>query len=169
MNSDELKAHISGAALGEYVTELAINPDWISYRHPKYPWASASLYEQRFNNSGQAAYYVASGDYVGQVEVPKYYDCVKCSVTPHMVKVFDLHRFSMDYGYADAFVQQRAAGGWQVCQDVSNYLTKNFGISGILYESAAAHTDGHFGYCMAIIPGREQQLPYDFFIPAPSA
>lgn len=164
MDFDIIRAQLSGAALGGYVTQLTINPDWVSYRHPSYPWNSASLYEQRFNNSGTAAYYVASGDYVGQVEVPEYYDRVKCAVNPHTVNVFDLHRFSVDYGYTDVFVQQRSTGGWQICQQVSDYLTNNHGISGLLYQSTAAHAHGQFGYCMAIIPGREQQLPYDFFI-----
>jgi hypothetical protein len=164
MNPDELKAQLSGAVLGGYVTELTINPDWLSYRHPGYPWTGASLREQRFNYSGQAAYYIASGDYVGHVEVPNYYERVKCNIIPHAVKVFDLQRFSVDYGYTDTFVQQRASGGWQVCQEVSEYLTSHFGISGLLYQSAAAHAEGEFGYCMAIIPGREGQLPHDFFI-----
>ncbi|MBE7494797.1 MAG: hypothetical protein HS117_07620 [Verrucomicrobiaceae bacterium] len=166
MNSNSLKAQLSGAALGSYVTDLTINADWVSYRHPDYPWTSASLIEQRFNNSGQTAYYVASGDYVGQVEVPNHYERVKCSLAAHTVKVFDLHRFSEDYGYTDKFVQERSAGGWHVCHEVSDFLTSNFGISGLLYQSAAAHADGQFGYCVAIIPGREQQLPSDFFIPA---
>lgn len=164
MNPDDLKAQLSGVALSGYVTELTINSDWVSYRHPDHPWESASLREGRFNNSGQAAYYIASGDYVGQIEAPKYYERVKCHVTPHTVKVFDLQRFSEDRGYGDTFVQQRASGGWQICHEVSDYLTTNFGISGLLYQSAATHAVGQSGYCMVIIPGREAQLPKDFFI-----
>ena len=163
-----LHKDLSNAVLAQYVIDLPINSDWVSYRHPDYPWSSSPRQEQRFNESGQPAYYLASGDYCGQVEVPKHYERVPCKIAPHTIHAFDLHRFSKDHGYGDTFVQQRASGGWAVCQEVSLFLGRQFGITGVLYQSAALHEQGQFGNCLAVIPNREQQLPDDFFRP-PSA
>jgi hypothetical protein len=164
MNLTTLKTDLSSAALGGYIRDIDVNPDWISYRNPDYPLTSASCAEQRFNTSGCSGYYIASGDYVGQLEVLNHFERVKCNVTAHTVKVFDLYQFSVDYGYTDAFVQQRDSGGWYICQQVSDFLTTTFSITGILYQSAALHQFGEVGCCIAILPGREQQLSVDFFI-----
>lgn len=151
--------------LGDYLIALAVNGDWVSYRHPDHPWNSSSYQEQRFNEAGKPAYYLASGDYCGQVEVPTYYERMPCKIAPHTINAFDLHRFASDFGYGDTFTQQRANGGWAVCQEVASYLGSHFGITGVLYQSAALREEGHFGYCLAVIPNREQQLPEDFLFP----
>jgi hypothetical protein len=166
MGFDKLRTDISGAALRGYIVDVNVTTDWVSYRHPAYPWDSSSLQGQRFNPSGQAAFYLASGDFCGQMEVLDHCHRIKCNITPCNVQAFDLARFARDYGYGDAFVQQRASGGWSICQEVSNLLTENFSVSGIVYQSAAMHTAGEVGYCMAIIPGRERNLPSGFFAPA---
>lgn len=165
MNHENLKTQVSGATLAGYLIQIPINRDWISYRHPGYPWNSASLQEERLNLSGVPAFYLASGDYCGQVEVPNYFDRVKCNVADCRIPTFDLCKFSADFGYKDTFIQQRSIGGWNVCQEVAEYLTQNFNVSGILYQSAAMHQQGQRGYCMVIVPGREQNLPDDFFKP----
>jgi hypothetical protein len=165
MDRDKLAADLGDAVLKKYVHGLNINDDWISYRDPKYEWNSASLREGRMNHPGQTTFYLASGDYCGAFEVPNHLERVKCHIKAHTVYAFDLHKFSIDYGYKDAFLQEQKKGGWAICQQVSDFLTANHNVSGVLYESAAAHEKDAFGYCMAILPGREQSLPDDFFTP----
>lgn len=164
--SGHLQSDVSDAVLNGYMLDLEINPDWLSFRPPDHPRNRASLSEGRLNQEGQIAFYLASGDYCGEVEVSSHFERIRCNVTPHTVHVFDLHRFSVDYGYTDAFVGQRRTGGWAICQQVSDYLTNHHGVSGVLYQSAALNQRGEFGYCMAILPGRENSLPSDFFIPS---
>lgn len=149
--------------LKEYILAIEINYDWVSYRHPDYALNSASLQEGRFNLSGTAAYYLASGDYCGQFEVPQYYERIPCSIKPHTIYAFDLPAFARAYSYDKAFVEQREDGGWAVCQALSQFLTTNHAVTGVLYQSAASHKHGQNGYCLAILPGEDQSLPDDFF------
>jgi hypothetical protein len=148
-----------------YIREIVINNDMISYRHPEYPLDSPSLQEGRFNRPGEIAFYVASGNYCGEFEVPNYYERVPCGVKNHTILAFDLILFANDYDLGDAFVRQRDDGGWDVCQDVSKYLTENHSVSGILYQSAACYKAGQTGICLAVLPGKEQTLLSGFFSP----
>lgn len=163
-NTQNLTGQLNDAVLNGYVRPIEIIKDWMSYRHPEYELNSASLQEGRFNLSGDPAFYLASGDYCGKFEVPNYYERIPCEIKPHTVYVFDAPSFSKDYGYNEAFVQKKENGGWQFCQEVSQYLTDNYSVSGILYQSAALHEEGERGYCIVILPGRDQKIEDDFFI-----
>lgn len=163
VNDFQIDAPITGqlneAVLNGYIRTIEINDDWISCRHPDYPLDSASLQEGRFNLSGQTAFYAASGDYCGQFEVPKYYERVPCSVKKHTIYVFDLPAFAAAYNHGDTFVQQRADGGWDLCQKVLTYLVTTHPVSGVLYQSAACHKESQHGICLAVLLGQGQALP----------
>ncbi|MEX2578399.1 MAG: RES domain-containing protein [Verrucomicrobiales bacterium] len=159
-----MTGQLNEAVLNGYIRTIEINDDWVSYRHPDYPFDSASLQEGRFNLSGQTAFYAASGDYCGQFEVPNYYERVPCSVKKHTIYAFDLPAFAADYNHEEAFVQQHDDGGWDICQEVSNYLTTSHPVSGVLYQSAACHKEGQHGICLAVLPSQEQTLPNEFFV-----
>ena len=160
----QLTGQLNDAVLQGYIRPIEINQDWMAFRNPNYDLNSASLHEGRFNTSGKSAYYLASGDYCGKLEVPKYSECILCRIKPHTVYVFDIPAFAVTHNYNDAFVKQRTDGGWEVCQAVSQYLTDNHQVSGFLYQSAAMHNIGETGYCIAVLPGRDQQLEADFFV-----
>lgn len=149
----------------EYLKPLEINADWLSYRHPDYPLNSASLQEGRFNFPGETAYYMASGSYCAQFEVPNHAERIPCGITSQTIYAFDLPAFATDYGHGQRFIQQQNNGGWEVCQEFAGYLTNSHSVSGILYESAACHKSGQFGYCLVVLPNDQQALPNGFFIP----
>ena len=159
----DLSNHISEAVSAGYIRELKINEDWMSYRHPDFPFDSASLQEGRLNSSGEEAFYIASGDYCGKLEVPKHYERVKCDVNIESINVFDLHSFAVDYGYGDAFLKSEEEGGWTIGQTASNLLTKQHGVTGILYQSAACQNSGVTGFCMVVLPDSYQKIAKDFF------
>lgn len=149
----------------KYIRPLDINADWMSFRHPDYPLNSASLQEGRFNLPGETAYYMASGNYCGQFEVPNHYERIPCGIASHTIYAFDLPAFATDYGHEGKFIQQRDDGGWNVCQELAGHLTNSHSVSGVLYQSAACDIAGQSGYCMVILPNKEQSLPDGFFIP----
>ena len=162
---ERLQKDLSDAVSKGYISPLEINPAWVSFRHPDFPLDSAAPEAGRFHEDNQTAFYLASGDYCGQYEVPTYYERVPCDIAPHTVYAFDLYKFSEDYGWGDTFLKSREQGGWEIGQAASNILTNTYGVSGLLYQSAACHRSGCFGYCMAILPGEERKLPPDFFTP----
>jgi len=159
-----LTGRLNEAVLKGCIRPIEINDDWVSYRHPEHSLNSASLHEGRFNHSGQTAYYIASGDHCGQREVPNHRERVRCSVKKGTINVFDLPALAACYNYDESFVKQREGGGWDICQEVSTYLTTNHQVSGILYQSAACHKNGQQGICLAVLPGKGQNLPEDFFL-----
>jgi hypothetical protein len=142
-----------------------VTGEWISFRHPSYPLNSASHKEGRYNRDGQTAFYLASGDYCGQIEVPEHLTRIRTTVAPTLLYGFDLPRFAAENGFQDALTRQREEGGWDICQSVSDFLTQQISVTGVLYQSAAMHQQGQTGYCMVVLPMREQDLPPDFFRP----
>jgi len=160
-----LERELSDAVTKGYITTIEINPDWVSFRHPEYPLNSTGPGDGRFHDNGTTAFYLASGDYCGKFEVPNYYDRLPCSIAPQTIYTFDLYKFSNDYEWGDTFLRSKEQGGWEIGQAASRFLTNTYGVSGLLYQSAACHQSGYFGYCMAILPGEERKLPSEFFNP----
>ncbi len=162
-SANQIKLQLDDAVRNGYIREITINDDWCSFRHPDYEFDSPSFQEGRFNGPGEIAFYAASGDGCGKLEVKNYDEKVYCGVKSHNINVFDMPAFSAAYNLNDAFVKQRDDGGWEVCQEVSKYLTEKYDVSGILYQSAACYKAGKTGICIAVLPGREQTLTSGFF------
>lgn len=159
--------------LNEILTPAAIqantkscipNGDWVSYRHPSFEPNSVSPHEGRFHDAGTTAYYLASGLWVAQKEVPTYTSRDLYKVSSNQIDYLDLYQLSLDQGVHDQFLKAKQDNGWKLCQAVAAHLTTNYSLSAILYESYQAHTHGLLGFNMVVLPQRGQLVGDTFFI-----
>ena len=157
-------SQISAQAVQDYTKICRPTGDWVSYRHPDYPPTSSSLSEGRFNQSGTTAFYLASGIWVAQKEVPEHALRDLYKVSSHDIIYFDLFQFSFDRGFHEEFLKSKAEDGWGLCQATSLHLTANHGLSGILYSSHKAHINGMQGFNMVILPQKGSLVGDTFFI-----
>lgn len=156
--------YLTPETVRDYTRTCIPSGDWVSYRHPDYDPNSASLQEGRFNEVGSTAYYLASGIWVAQKEVPNYHLRDLYMVSPHEINYLDLYQLSLDRGFNGEFLRAKEDDGWKLCQAVSLNLTQNHGLSGIAYSSYQAHLDGQFGMNMVILPQHGDVVGDTFFI-----
>lgn len=147
-----------------YLCPVETKEDWISFRDPKFAPHSASKLEQRFNENGEIAYYVASGEKTAQANVPHWNEKLKCRVAPQKLSCFDLPRFSKDHGIYEDYLKSKADGGYPLPQATANVLLKEYGVTGILYTSYPDYLSGKDGLCIVIRPQDGKFVDETFFI-----
>jgi hypothetical protein len=148
----------------KYTVAIDVTADWVASRDPKFPVNSVSLLENRFNQAGETAYYIASGSATMQAEV-KHWDqreTYHCSASA--IHAFNLAAWSEDKGYRDDFLKSKDDGGYGVCQQVAAQLTGAYGLSGILYNSHGMHSAGTTGSCLVILPPSGSLIDQAFFV-----
>ena len=156
--------YLTPDAIHDYTKKSTPTGDWVSYRHPDYAPNSSSMQEGRFNVQGSTAYYLASGIWVAQKEVPNYHLRDLYMVSPHEISYLDLYQLSLDCGFHSEFLRAKEDDGWKLCQVASQILTQNYGLSGISYASYQAHKDGELGINMVILPQQGSLVGDTFFI-----
>ncbi|MDR0534144.1 MAG: hypothetical protein LBH01_09325 [Verrucomicrobiales bacterium] len=148
----------------KYTIQIDVTADWVASRDPDYPVNSVSLKENRFNQNGETAYYIASGSPTMKAEVPNWQDRITYPCSPSTIHAFNLVQWSEDKGCREDFLQSKADGGYGLCQQVANQLTGAYGLSGILYNSYQRHSVGETGTCLVILPPSGILVEETFFI-----
>ncbi len=148
----------------KYTVAIDVTADWVASRDPRFPINSVSLLENRFNQAGETAYYIASGSATMKTEVTNWQDRVTYRCSASAVHAFDLARWSEDNGCRDDFLKSKAERGYGVCQQVTAQLTGVYGLSGILYNSHGMHTAGATGSCLLILPQSGSLVDDTFFV-----
>jgi len=148
----------------KYMVAIDVTVDWVASRDPRFPVNSVSRLENRFNQAGDTAYYIASGSDTMKTEVPTWEGRITYHCSASAVHAFDLARWSEDKGCRDDFLKSKAEGGYGICQQVATQLTGVYGLSGILYNSHGMHTAGATGSCLVILPPSGSLVGETFFV-----
>ena len=160
----DITALLKATNVSGYLHSVPTKNDWISFRDPRFPINSAPRSEQRFNESGQIAYYIASGEKTAQLNVPDWKDKLRCRVAPQTLNCFDLPRFSKDHGIYEDYLKSKEEGGYPLPQATANVLLKNYGVTGILYTSYPDYLSGTEGLCIVIRPQDGKVVDETFFV-----
>lgn len=155
---------LSKETISGYLKPFQIGHEWVSARHPDYPANSVSFQENRFNDSGETAYYIASGIHTMQAEVPNWQEREVFRVSPTTINCFDLPAWSRDNGVYEQFLLSKKNGGHGLCQKMSRTLRYDFGVTGILYNSEPMLSIGQTGCCLALFPGSGNLVGGTFFV-----
>lgn len=157
-------SQITSEDIQKYTVAIDVTVDWVASRDPRFPVNSVSRLENRFNQAGETAYYVASGSATMKAEVPGWEDRVTYRCSASVVHAFDLARWSEDHGRREDFLKSKTKGGYGICQQVATQLTGVYGLSGILYNSHGMHAAGATGSCMVILPPSGSLVGETFFV-----
>jgi len=158
------KALLDDATVMTYTKPININEDWVSYRYSPDPYG-ASLQPSRYNIASQSGFYMASGVKCAQAEVPNHEVRQLYSVTPQTIYAFDVISFATDKNLGDVLLAAKEYGGHQICQELSTYLTKSQGLTGIFYQSYQMLQRGQTGYCVCVLPRSDQTIDESFMQP----
>ena len=148
----------------KYTIPVNVTEGWVCSRNPQYQINAASLQPGRFNLSGEAAFYIASGSMTMQAEVPKWQDRVTYPCSSSLIHAFDLAAWSEDNGCRDAFLKSKEENGHGICQEISAQLRDKYGLSGIRYNSERMHASGLTGSCLVIFPASGSIIDDTFFV-----
>lgn len=155
---------ITPEEIQKYTVAIDVTADWVASRDPKFPVNSVSLRENRFNQAGETAYYIASGSNTMQAEVKDWDQRETYHCSASAIHAFNLAAWSEDKGYRDDFLKSKDEGGYGVCQQVAAQLTGVYGLSGILYNSHGMHSAGATGSCLVILPPSGSLVDQTFFV-----
>ena len=109
-------SQLTSDAIRNYTKICVPTGDWVSYCDPKYAPKSVSPNAGRFNEVGTPGYYIASGVWVAQKEVPKYSLRDLYKVNSHEIHYLDLYQLSVDRGFHEQFLRAKEDDGWLLCQ-----------------------------------------------------
>ena len=147
-----------------YLYSVETKEEWISFRDPRFALNSTSQLEQRFNESGQVAYYLASGEATAQRNVHGWEAKTKCRAAPQTLNCFDLPSFAKDHGIYHEYLKSKEEGGYPLPQATADVLLKDYGITGILYTSYPDYLSGADGLCIVIRPQDNKFVGENFFV-----
>jgi hypothetical protein len=146
-----------------YMLPIQTQNHWLSLRSSDHPLHSASRAAARFNQDGQVAYYIASGDDTAKANVPGWENKILCAVAPQTINCFDLPRFAADHGIAEDYLKSKKEDGYPLPQTTADLLSSN-GVTGILYSSYPDYLAGRTGCCIVIRPQDGGFVGETFFI-----
>ncbi len=155
---------ITTGDITKYTIPVNVTEHWVSSRDPNFPVNSVSRHENRYNQQGDSAYYIASGSATMQAEVPNWQERVTYRCSASAIHAFDLASWSQDKGCRDDFLKSKTAGGYGICQQITQQLIGVYGLSGILYNSQPMHVAGTTGSCLVILPPSGSLVGDTFFV-----
>jgi hypothetical protein len=159
----DIEVLLQSSSISGYMRPIETKEDWVSFRSPDYPFQSASRAEARFNQSGQVAYYIASGVDTAKLNVPGWDEKVLCGVAPQTINCFDLPKFAEDHGILADYLKSKKEDGYPLPQKTADLLLKQ-GVTGILYSSYPDYLAGRTGCCIVVRPQDAGFVGDKFFV-----
>lgn len=156
VSATDIPTLLSGINVQEYVVEIPITGDWVSYRYAPSPF-TASKKEGRYNPTGQEAFYLADSQKTAEHEIQFNYDQKTLyRVQTCSIFAFDAHKFACAYSLNHPLTGAKEEGSYTFCQSIANYLTETHGLSGVLYPSRQMALSGYSGQCIVLLPKPHQ-------------
>jgi hypothetical protein len=147
---------LSGVNIQNYIVEIPITGDWVSYRYSPSPF-TASKKESRYNLDGQDAFYLADTQKTAEHEIRFNYDQKELyRVQAGSIFTFDAQRFADTFSLNHPLTGTKEEGSYEFCQSIACHLTQTHGLSGILYPSRQMALSGCSGQCIVLLPKPHQ-------------
>lgn len=154
----DLPTLLSDINIQDYLVEIPITGDWVSYRYSPSPF-TASKKEGRYNTDGQDAFYLANSQQTAEHEVHFDYDQKELfRVETGSIFAFNALQFANDFSLSHPLTGAKNEGSYEFCQSIAEHLTETHGLSGVLYPSRQMNLAGLTGQCIVLLPKPHQLL-----------
>jgi RES domain-containing protein len=158
MHANSVSSILSGIKVQDYVVEIPITGDWVSYRYAPSPF-TASKKEGRYNSDGEVAFYLANSQKTAEHEIGFNFDQKELyRVNTGSIFAFDALRFAETHGLNHPLTGAKHEGSYEFCQAIATQLTEEHGLSGVLYPSRQMALSGHSGQCIVLLPQPHQLI-----------
>jgi len=156
MDTNPLPSLLSGINVQDYVSEIPITGDWVSYRYAPSPF-TASKKEGRYNCDGEVAFYLADSQKTAEHEIGfNFLEKEIYRVKTGSIFAFDALRFAQAHNLNHPLTGAKDEGSYQFCQAIAAQLTDSYGLSGVLYPSRQMALSGSSGKCIVLLPQPHQ-------------
>jgi RES domain-containing protein len=147
---------LSRINVNDYVVEIPITGDWVSYRYSPSPFTSSKK-EGRYNLNGQDAFYLADSQRTAEHEIQFNYDQKELyRVQKGSIFAFDAQKFADANSLNHPLTGAKEEGSYAFCQSIACNLTETHGLSGVLYPSRQMALLGCSGQCIVLLPKTHQ-------------
>ena len=154
--SHDLSSILLGIEVNDYLIEIPVTGDWVSYRYQPSPF-TASKAEARYNKSGEDAFYLADSQTTAAHEIRfDYNEKELFGVKSTVIQVFDAYKFAKDYSLTHPLTGAQEEGSYEFCQEIAGYLTETENLSGVYYPSRQRALKDESGKCIVLLPKPHQ-------------